>query len=247
MSYHLTGRFIECCNCKVICPCWVDDTPTEDHCAGFFAWTFDPGSTIDNHQVGNRHVVVVTVHSDPRRGGTSESVVFVDDRLTREAQSALLTAFAMDDPDRTDPLGELRAVLGFPVARQAARIRVRAVTETRAAALRVVPDLGVAGRISRARRRVERAPKRRAGFEVSVSTGGQDLVETRIFPEYFDASREPLTLNATALDAELKVQGPVRAHRTETLRVRVAALAGAGTELFGRSGMVGEFAYDQAI
>lgn len=243
MRYHLTGRFIECCNCKVVCPCWVDDTPSEDHCAGFFAWSFDPGSRIDGHDVGDRHVVVVTLHSDPARGGTSESVTFVDDRLAAAPAAALMDAFSMDDEDRDDPLGDLRAVLGYPVARQRARVRVEEVSEELEDAVQ-----SASGRGGRALRRLRRADYPRDGFAVTVSLTGpgdqpQPVVRTRLFPEHFDDRSEPLTLNQTALDTELGVTSDVRAHRTEELVLRVAALTGAGTEIYGRSGMVGEFAY----
>ncbi|WP_396415809.1 DUF1326 domain-containing protein [Kocuria sp.] len=39
MDYTLTGEFLEACDCTVICPCWVDDDPTEGHCTGFVLWT----------------------------------------------------------------------------------------------------------------------------------------------------------------------------------------------------------------
>lgn len=247
MRYQLTGRFIECCNCKVVCPCWVDDTPTEDHCTGFFAWTFFDGSEIDGHSVAGQHVVVVTVHSDPNRGGTSESVLFVEKDLDDVVAAALTRAFAWDDPGRTDPLGDLRTVLGYPVARKRATIRVEEVEQTLEHAESRATGLG-----RRALRRVQRVRARYPlqGYRVRVSvpsaTVSEDepLVETTIFPEYFDESGQPLSLTSTALDHELRTQGVVTAHRTEQLLIRVAALAGAGTEITGRSGMVGEFAYD---
>ena len=211
-SYQLTGRFIECCNCKVICPCWVDDRPTEDHCAGFFAWTFDAGSHIDGDDVGDRHVVVVTVHSDRRLGGTSESVLFVDDRLGRGPAHELMRAFSMNaHSDRHDPLADLGEVLGYPVAAMQAPISVQ---ETDA-----------------------------DGFDVTVSYASQVVVEASMRPAKFDSNANPLTLSSTALDKEMGTTGGVAAHRTSTFALNVAALPGTGTELIGRSGMVGRFAY----
>jgi hypothetical protein len=94
ISYHLTGTFIEACNCKVICPCWVDDTPDEDHCAGLFAWVFDDDATIAGHPVGGRSLVSATIHGDSRRGGTSESVIYVDDALSEPVKDLLVAAFS---------------------------------------------------------------------------------------------------------------------------------------------------------
>lgn len=80
-SYRLKGEFIESCDCRVICPCWVDDNPDEEHCAGMFAWHFDDESHIDGHAVAGHAVVSVTVHGDGRKGGKSESVIFYDAEL----------------------------------------------------------------------------------------------------------------------------------------------------------------------
>jgi len=93
LQYHLTGTFIECCNCHVVCPCWVDDEPDEDFCAGIFAWTFDPGSTIQGEELGGRSVVSVTMHGDSRRGGQSTSAIYVDQALSPAVADLLVQAF----------------------------------------------------------------------------------------------------------------------------------------------------------
>lgn len=109
VSYHLSGTFVEACNCTLVCPCWVDDEPSEDFCAGLFAWTFAPGSTIEGHDVGDRHVVSATVHGDARRGDGSESAIFVDERLDRAVADLLVTAFAGRGGG---PLADLAEVTG---------------------------------------------------------------------------------------------------------------------------------------
>lgn len=93
LTYTLTGTFIEACNCTVICPCWVDDEPSEQFCAGLFAWRFAAGSTIDGLDVSGGTLVSVTVHGDARRGGASESALYVDG-VPDAAVSPLLRAFA---------------------------------------------------------------------------------------------------------------------------------------------------------
>lgn len=112
LQYSLTGTFVECCNCHVICPCWVDDEPDEDFCAGLFAWSFDPGSTIEGHDVGERSVVSVTMHGDSRRGGQSTSAVYVDDRITPEVADLLVQAFG---GRAGGPLADLAEVTGTVV------------------------------------------------------------------------------------------------------------------------------------
>lgn len=121
LRYDLSGTFVESCTCEVICPCWVDDTPDEDHCAGFFAWTFDPGSRVDGRDVGGRTVVSVTVHGDRRRGGRSESVLLVDDRVPADLAALVSTAFSGDGGG---PLAQLRDVSGDVLLTARARVSV---------------------------------------------------------------------------------------------------------------------------
>ncbi|WP_050670375.1 DUF1326 domain-containing protein [Luteipulveratus halotolerans] len=121
MRYELTGTFLETCNCKVVCPCWVDESPDEDHCTGVFAWTFDEGSRIGSHDVGGHSVVSVTVHSDGRRGGANESAIYVDERLGGAAAAVIERAFA---GRAGGPLAELAPVTGDVVASGTAKVAV---------------------------------------------------------------------------------------------------------------------------
>lgn len=34
MSYHLEGRLLEVCNCKVLCPCRIGEDPDFKACGG---------------------------------------------------------------------------------------------------------------------------------------------------------------------------------------------------------------------
>lgn len=88
LKYDLHGTFVEACNCTVICPCWVEDEPTEQFCAGLFAWAFADGSTIGGQDVGGHALVSVTIHGDARRGSGSESAVFVDDHVRPQVADA---------------------------------------------------------------------------------------------------------------------------------------------------------------
>jgi hypothetical protein len=124
-GYRLTGTFIEACNCTLMCPCWVEDEPTEDYCAGLFAWQFAPGSSIRGIEVGGGNLVSVTVHGDSRRGGSSTSALYVDD-VPDEAVDPLLAAFA---GHAGGPLAELARVTGDVVDRGRARITCTSVGE----------------------------------------------------------------------------------------------------------------------
>ena len=43
MSYHLEGRLLEVCDCRVLCPCWIGEDPDNDTCESMQAWHFDKG------------------------------------------------------------------------------------------------------------------------------------------------------------------------------------------------------------
>ena len=43
MAYHLEGRLLEVCNCRVLCPCWIGEDPDNGTCDTIVAWRFDKG------------------------------------------------------------------------------------------------------------------------------------------------------------------------------------------------------------
>ena len=44
MAYHLEGRLLEVCNCRVLCPCWIGEDPDFGTCDTIVAWRFEKGS-----------------------------------------------------------------------------------------------------------------------------------------------------------------------------------------------------------
>ena len=43
MPYHLEGRLLEVCDCRVLCPCWIGEDPDNGTCDSMQAWHFDKG------------------------------------------------------------------------------------------------------------------------------------------------------------------------------------------------------------
>lgn len=121
LTYNLHGTFVEACNCTVICPCWVEDEPTEEFCAGLFAWTFAGGSTIQGQDVSGHALVSVTIHGNARRGSGSESAVFVDDHASPQVADLLVEAFSGRGGG---PLADLAEVTGEVVWRGRAGVEV---------------------------------------------------------------------------------------------------------------------------
>jgi hypothetical protein len=105
-GYNLSGTFVECCDCFTVCPCWVADTPDEDHCSGLYVWTLDAGSQVAGLDVGGKSVAAATFHGN-RTGG--QAVLFVDETLGKSEQNALIGAFS---GKRGGPLEDLAKLLG---------------------------------------------------------------------------------------------------------------------------------------
>src|SRR5262249_21139718 len=58
MAYHLEGRLLEVCNCRVLCPCWIGEDPDNGTCDTIVGWHFDKG-TVNGVDVSGRTVVAL--------------------------------------------------------------------------------------------------------------------------------------------------------------------------------------------
>ena len=81
MAYHLEGRLLEVCTCKILCPCWVGEDPDFGTCDGVLAWHFDKG-TIDGVDVAG-HTFVILAHIPGNiLKGNWKIRVYIDDKAT---------------------------------------------------------------------------------------------------------------------------------------------------------------------
>jgi hypothetical protein len=113
---RLKGRFVECCDCFTICPCWLHDRPDEDHCSSLYIWTFDPDAQIEGHAIGGKSVAAVAFHGN--RSGM-QSAIYVDMTLDSRTQQILLDAFS---GKTNESLKSLERLLGTIVDQGAAKI-----------------------------------------------------------------------------------------------------------------------------
>ncbi|MDA0167653.1 DUF1326 domain-containing protein [Solirubrobacter taibaiensis] len=77
-SCRLAGTFLELCNYKTVCPCWVNLPPDEDRCTGVFAWSIDEGA-IGDIDVSGRQVVSLSFHAGHRDAASQSVRMYVDD------------------------------------------------------------------------------------------------------------------------------------------------------------------------
>jgi hypothetical protein len=116
MRYSISGRFVEACDCRVICPCWISLDPDNGSCTGFFAWRIDHGSVEDQNVAGSS-VISVSTHLGGRQVGTDTSgsaggvaMLFVD-----APDDAKFKAVASAFTSITDgPIADIISVIASP-------------------------------------------------------------------------------------------------------------------------------------
>ena len=90
MAYHLEGRLLEVCNCRVLCPCWIGEDPDFGTCDTFMAWRFDKG-TINGVDVAGRTIALVAHIPGNILKGNWRAAVYLDDKVDakQELQASL--------------------------------------------------------------------------------------------------------------------------------------------------------------
>jgi hypothetical protein len=92
MAYHLEGRLLEVCNCKVLCPCWIGEDPDRGTCDTIVAWHFDKGA-VDGVDVAGTTIAVVAHVPGNILKGNWRAAVYVGDKATAKQQEALLKVY----------------------------------------------------------------------------------------------------------------------------------------------------------
>jgi len=92
MAYHLEGRLLEVCNCRVLCPCWIGEDPDRGTCDTIVAWHFDKGS-VDGVDVGGTTIAVLAHVPGNILQGNWRAAVYVDDKASPKQEEALLKVY----------------------------------------------------------------------------------------------------------------------------------------------------------
>ena len=86
MAYHLEGRLLEVCNCRVLCPCWIGEDPDFGTCDTIVAWHFDKG-TIDGVDVAGRTIAMIAHVPGNILQGNWKAAVYLDEQRDAGAGS----------------------------------------------------------------------------------------------------------------------------------------------------------------
>lgn len=119
MAYHLEGRLLEVCNCRVLCPCWIGEDPDYGTCDTIVAWHIDKG-TIDGVDVSGRTIAMLAHVPGNILQGNWKAAVYLDERVSQAQEDALLGVYT---GQRGGPVADLAKLVGEVVSVEKVPIR----------------------------------------------------------------------------------------------------------------------------
>jgi hypothetical protein len=118
MAYHLEGRLLEVCNCRVLCPCWIGEDPDNGTCDTIVAWHFDNG-TIEGVDVAGSTIVAVAHVPGNILKGNWRAAIYINDKASQKQMDALLQVYTgkLGGPvaDLVKLIGEVVSVEKVPI------------------------------------------------------------------------------------------------------------------------------------
>lgn len=118
MAYHLEGRLLEVCNCRVLCPCWIGEDPDFGTCDTIVAWHFDKG-TINGVDVAGTTIACLAHVPGNILEGNWRAAVYIDDKASKAQEEALLSVYTgkLGGPvaDLVKLIGEVVSVERVPI------------------------------------------------------------------------------------------------------------------------------------
>ena len=114
MAYHLEGRLLEVCNCRVLCPCWIGEDPDFKTCDTIVAWHFDKG-TVDGVDVTGCTLAMIAHMPGNILQGNWTAAVYLNDKVSPQQEQALLDVYT---GQKGGPVADLAKLVGKVVSVQ---------------------------------------------------------------------------------------------------------------------------------
>src|SRR5574338_1195791 len=92
MAYHLEGRLLEVCDCRVLCPCWIGEDPDNGACKGMMAWHSDKG-TVEGVDVTGRTLAAIADIPGNVLKGNWRAALYLDADASESQSKAMLDVF----------------------------------------------------------------------------------------------------------------------------------------------------------
>lgn len=118
MAYHLEGRLLEVCDCRVLCPCWIGEDPDNGTCDSVQAWHFDAGQ-IEGVDVTGRTIAMVAHIPGNVLKGNFRVALYIDEGSSDAQQNAILSVYS---GKLGGPVAELAKLVGEVVSVERAPI-----------------------------------------------------------------------------------------------------------------------------
>lgn len=119
MAYHLEGRLLEVCNCRVLCPCWIGEDPDNGTCDTIVSWHFDKG-TIEGVDVSGSTVAAVAHIPGNILKGNWRAAIYINETASKAQEEALLKVYT---GKLGGPVADLVSLIGEVVSVERAHIR----------------------------------------------------------------------------------------------------------------------------
>jgi hypothetical protein len=118
IAYHLEGRLLEVCDCRVLCPCWIGEDPDNGTCDTIVAYHFDKGA-IDGVDVKDTTIAIVAHLPGNILKGNWRIAVYINNEASAEQQEALLKVYT---GKAGGPIADIAKLVGEVVAVERAPI-----------------------------------------------------------------------------------------------------------------------------
>ena len=111
MPYHLEGRLLEVCDCRVLCPCWIGEDPDNGTCNSMQAWHV-AAMEWDRNMTGRTVGAAFHIPGNVLRGDF-RAALYIDDGASDEQHQALLDLYG---GKLGGPVAELAKLVGEVVS-----------------------------------------------------------------------------------------------------------------------------------
>jgi hypothetical protein len=119
MAYHLEGRLLEVCNCRVLCPCWIGEDPDNGTCDTIVSWHFDKGQIEGVDVAGTTIAAVAHVPGNILEGNWT-AAIYLSDNVTPKQEEAILKVYT---GKAGGPVADLAKLIGTVVSVEKVPIR----------------------------------------------------------------------------------------------------------------------------
>jgi hypothetical protein len=244
----LKGKFVECCDCYTICPCWVNERPDEDHCSALYIWTFDDDAKIEGRDIGGKSVAAAAFYRS--RSGVKSANLDANDKpekLLGRPQLSIDPEQQNADGEEKEPSSNMQSAIYVDdrMDKDVQQLLIDAFSGRTIKSLQSLQRL-VGTVVDSGPAKIVREESN-GEWTVTVEVEGSRIAHATGEATEMGKLAKPLTLNDTALHDELGIEGAVELQKVNRFEMAVSPLPGGPFVYSGRSGMAANFDYSGRV